>query len=108
MRASDPLFQKAYSCASGLGSIGSLTDLARRPSMPGEAILRRLIALHADFPVLRHGTFGRKYQIDIEAAEAFVLRLAECRGADPEARHALIRQIGLEMVAAREGQPDGK
>jgi hypothetical protein len=88
--------------------IGSLTELSQRPGMPSEATLRKLIAIHADFPILRHGTHGRKYQIDIEAAEVFIRDLAKRRSIDAETRQAMIRQIGLQMVATRKGARDAE
>lgn len=77
--------------------IGSLTDLSRRPGMPSEVTLRKLIARHADFPIVRHGTHGRKYRINLKDAEKFVLGLRERRQLAAVERQALIREFGLNM-----------
>lgn len=81
--------------------IGSLTDLARRPGMPSDVTLRKLIARHPDFPIIRHGDHGRKYRIDIEAAEKFVKGLGEKREMEAAHRQAMIREYGLKIPPRR-------
>ncbi|KUR74798.1 hypothetical protein AQZ50_17260 [Novosphingobium sp. Fuku2-ISO-50] len=79
--------------------IGNLTDLSRLPGMPSDVTLRRLIAIHPDFPILRRGSKGKSYRIDLDAAAAFVRSLTQARVLDPMQRRAAIQQLGLEMLA---------
>jgi hypothetical protein len=77
--------------------IGSLTDLARRPGMPSQVTLRKMIFMHPDFPILRRGTHGLKYRIDLEAAEAFVRE--KMQPAAPDLRMAALQRFGREPGA---------
>lgn len=51
--------------------IGTLRQLAARPGMPSEPLLRRLAVLPG-FPLVERGRKGKRYAIDLDAAEAFV------------------------------------
>lgn len=53
-------------------TVGTLADLAAIDGMPSEPTLRRLIAARSDFPVIRAGRSGARYQLDLDAAAAFV------------------------------------
>ena len=70
--------------------------------MPSEVTLRKLIAKHPDFPIIRRGNHGRKYRIDLEAAETFVRKLREQRALDPLERSKAIAALRLDMLAQAE------
>ncbi len=80
--------------------IGTLTDLARRPGMPSEPTLRRLMFRHPDFPIVEAGRKGRSYRIDIEEAEAFVRGLKAARAVNEDERRRAIKELGLTMLAS--------
>ena len=80
--------------------IGSLTDLSRRDGMPSEVTLRKIIAKHREFPIIRGGRQGRKYQIDLEEAERFIHSLREKRLMSETERRIAIKQLGLSMLAS--------
>ena len=77
---------------------GSLGDLAMMPGMPSEPTLRKLITERPDFPLISRGTNGVAYEIDLEAAFAFVQGLEAEKRAAIEARNAEIRQLGFELL----------
>jgi hypothetical protein len=78
--------------------IGSLTDLSRRSGMPSEVTLRRLIALHPDFPIVKRGTHGKRYQINLEEAEQFVRSLSQARQVSHAERLECLQSLGLSLT----------
>ena len=81
--------------------IGVLADLAAMPGMPSEPTLRRFIAARDDFPVIERGRYGKPYQLDLDAAAAFVRshwRDGRLLGPDSE----ILRQLQLPMPPCAE------
>lgn len=78
----------------------SLGELAAMAGMPSEPTLRKMIAEHADFPVLARGTNGVAYEFDAELACAFVKSLREREEEKARARAAEVRQFNLEYLGA--------
>lgn len=52
--------------------VGALWELAALPGMPSQPTLRAFMSVRPDFPVLRHGSRGVSFLIDLNAAAAFV------------------------------------
>lgn len=69
--------------------------------MPSDVSLRKLIARHRDFPIIRHGGQGKAYVIDLDAAEAFVRKLRDKPKLDREAKQRWIREFGLTAIAGK-------
>lgn len=82
--------------------IGTIYDLAKRPDMPSEWAIRRIIKRRLDFPLVRRGTHGRAYLVDIEQAERFLLQLGNRPSPAPTERSEMIKELGLEMLAEAE------
>lgn len=78
--------------------IGSLGDLAAMPGMPSEPTIRKLIAAHADFPILKRGTNGSAYEFDLSAAHGFILALQRREEEAARARAEEVRQFGLQLL----------
>jgi hypothetical protein len=53
-------------------NVGTLADLAKVDGMPSQPSLAKLICTREDFPVIRHGRYGRPFILDLDAAAAFV------------------------------------
>ena len=51
---------------------GSLGELAMMPGMPSEPTLKKMMAEHPSFPVLKRGKNGVAYELDLVAAHQFV------------------------------------
>lgn len=83
--------------------IGSLDDLSRRPGMPSLWTLQRLVAHNPDFPVIERGGRGRRYRIDLAAAEQFIRDLKAARVVDAAERMRAIKEMGLTQLAAAAG-----
>ena len=77
--------------------IGSLTDLAARPGMPSDVTLRKMIRRNPDFPIVRVGTHGRRYEIDLDEAERFVRALRARPSLDRAAMRAFLNDFGLTI-----------
>ena len=77
---------------------GSLGDLALMPGMPSEPTLRKLMAERPDFPIVARGSNGVAYEIELEAAFAFVRGLEDEKRKLVDARNAEIRQLGFELL----------
>lgn len=78
--------------------IGTLGELAAMPGMPSEPTLKKLLAEHDDFPVLKRGDRGVGYEFDLGAAFQFVRDL---HARDEEAarqRASQVRQFGLDLL----------
>lgn len=78
--------------------IGSLQELASLPGMPSEPTVRKLIAKHADFPILKRGTNGDAYEIDLGEAASFILGLRQKEEAEARSRAEEVRQFGLDLL----------
>lgn len=79
-------------------TIGSLADLGKLPGMPSLPSLQRFIAARPDFPVIERGRYGKPYEIDLDAAAAFVREhWRDGRLLDPDAE--ILRQLPLPMEA---------
>jgi len=50
----------------------TIEALAALPGMPSARTIRKLIARHNDFPLVKSGGIGRAYEVDLVAAVAFV------------------------------------
>lgn len=79
-------------------AIGTIRQLAAQPGMPSVVTLRLLIARHPDFPIIRRGTRGRGYRIDLEAAAEFVATLKAPRKLTGSERLEMIQALGLELI----------
>lgn len=53
-------------------NVGNLADLAAMDGMPSAPSIARLIAERSDFPIVARGSSGKAYQLDLEAAAAFI------------------------------------
>lgn len=82
--------------------IVSITMFCRRQGAPSLPTLRRIIDRHPDFPIISRGHQGKCWQIDAEAAEAFLRALKEPKPIDPERRRQFIRELGLTLDADAE------
>jgi hypothetical protein len=80
--------------------IGSLAELASLPGMPSEPTIRKLIAKHADFPILKRGTNGDAYEFDLGDAAKFIVGLREREEIEARQRAEKVRQFGLELLGA--------
>lgn len=52
--------------------VGNLADLAKMDGMPSAPSIARLIAERRDFPIVSRGSSGKAYEIDLDAAAAFI------------------------------------
>ncbi|MBX9859342.1 MAG: type IV secretion system protein [Sphingomonas sp.] len=85
-----------YFTTGGGMTIGTLADLGAIPDMPSLPTLQRFIAARPDFPVIERGRYGKAYQLDLEAAAAFVREhWRDQRTLDPDS--AAARQLPLPM-----------
>lgn len=82
--------------------IGTITDLAKRPGLPSEWAIRRIMKRRLDFPLVRRGTRGLAYLVDLEEAEEFLLELGKRPGLSPAERRRMIEELGLDMLAEAE------
>jgi hypothetical protein len=78
--------------------IGSLKELARRPGVPSEVTIRKMIDRYSDFPIVERGKNGRKYRIDLEVAEAFIRQ--KMQPAAPDLNKAALFRLGREPGSA--------
>lgn len=78
--------------------VGNLFELASLPDMPSEPKLRDLIRTHPEFPVIKHGTNGSAYQIDLAKGRDFVLGLAAAEQAKLRDRAEQVKQFGLDLL----------
>lgn len=78
--------------------IGSLGELVSMPGMPSEPTLKKLIAEHPDFPVLKRGKNGVAYEFDLEEAWSFVRDLNAREEEQARERAAKVRQLGLGLL----------
>jgi hypothetical protein len=53
-------------------NVGTLADLGQIAGMPSVPSIARFIAARDDFPVIRHGRYGKPFVLDLDAAAAFV------------------------------------
>lgn len=90
--------------------IGSLFELAELPDMPSEPKLRQLIRDYDDFPIIKRGTNGSAYEIDLREGRAFVLGLKEASLEKERERLSAIDQFRLELLGddAAAGTKDGE
>lgn len=88
--------------------IGSLGELATMAGMPSEVTLRKMIAEHADFPIISRGKNGVSYEIDLAAAAAFVVGIRSKEEEIARSRAEEVRQLGFDLLgpdaAVREEQ----
>jgi len=80
--------------------IGTLGDLAAVPGMPSEPTLRKMIRENPDFPLISQGKNGVAYEIDVEAAVAWIKARAEEERAAARARSEEVRQFALDLLGA--------
>lgn len=78
--------------------IGSLGELAAMPGMPSEPTIKKLIAAHGDFPILKRGTNGSAYEFDLAAAHGFILGLQRQEEEVARQRAEEVRQFGLALL----------
>ena len=77
---------------------GSLWDLSFEKGVPSLTTIQKLVKFDPDFPVIRYGSRGRAYVVDLDAAGEF-LRLRHAGGAiRPEAREIAKRELGLGLL----------
>jgi hypothetical protein len=78
--------------------IGNLSELAAMPGMPSEPTIKKLIDENADFPIITRGDRGVAWEIDLGAAATFIRELQRKAEEAARARHAEVRQFGLDLL----------
>lgn len=68
------------------------------PGMPSEPTLRKLIAEHADFPIISRGKNGQAYEIDLEVAFRWIMDLRKRIEDEARSRSEEVRQLGLQLL----------
>lgn len=77
---------------------GSLGELASMPGMPSEPTLKKMLAEHPGFPVLKRGKNGVAYEFDLVAAHQFVTAIRAAEEEAARSRAAEVHQLGLELM----------
>lgn len=81
--------------------VGSLGELEAMPGMPSIPTLKKMIAEHHDFPVLKRGTNGVAYEFDLAEAHQFVCGVREREEAEARSRAVEVRQLGLSLLGGQ-------
>lgn len=87
--------------AAGTIRRGSLGELASMPGMPSEPTLKKMLAEHAAFPVLKRGKNGVAYEFDLVAAHQFVIAVRAAEEEAARSRAAEVHQLGLELMGGQ-------
>lgn len=77
---------------------GSLGELASMPGMPSEPTLKKMMAEHPAFPVLKRGKNGVAYELDLVAAHQFVTAIRAAEEEAARSRAAEVHQLGLDLM----------
>jgi len=81
--------------------IGTLGELAAMPGMPSEPTLKKLLAEHDDFPVLKRGDRGVGYEFDLGASFQFVRDLQAREEEAARERASQVRQFALGLLGGQ-------
>lgn len=80
------------------GELATLAEFAAIRGAPSEPTLRKLIADNPDFPVVKVGSNGSKYEIPVRAAMKWLQDKAERDLAAKRARSEAVMQVAMDFL----------